>query len=283
MEEQSSYNKMDFLILVILALLVSFIIGFNILKLIDEKLTSVTINVPPQTCSIPPIYLSLDKDSNIKQIKLNDYIKLNPLINKQLKAKQIQKINGNMIIDNFENIDNVSAYNDYPSNSMLDETIGDSVEYFGSLNDHPSPQSNSNIIGSLISEKTADELLKQPNLYNTIQDPNFNSVNNIPVLISPDPPGPNQVPSTAPSYYENRVKLVNNPDSKLVKSMNQNMNNIQDTVEKCNRINQRSVPEVNGTFDGYNGWVGLGSDSYANFTSIGKGLLTPYSSFPVPY
>ena len=35
-------------------------------KLIDNKLSSVSINIPPSKCNIPPIYLNLDKDKTIK-------------------------------------------------------------------------------------------------------------------------------------------------------------------------------------------------------------------------
>ena len=32
---------------------------------------------------------------------------------------------------------------------------------------------------------------------------------------------------------------------------------------------------------GYNNWENLRESSYANITSVGKSLLTPYTSFPV--
>ena len=69
------YNKIDFIIMIVLALLVAFIIGFNIIQIVDSKLSSVTINVPPQNYQLPPIYLSVDKESgDFKQIKLNDVV-----------------------------------------------------------------------------------------------------------------------------------------------------------------------------------------------------------------
>ena len=58
----SSYNKMDFIIIIVISLLVAFIIGFNIIQVIDNKLGAVTINVPPNNCNIPPIYLNIDKN-----------------------------------------------------------------------------------------------------------------------------------------------------------------------------------------------------------------------------
>ena len=70
----SSYNKIDFIIIIVLALLVAFIIGFNIIQMIDNKLGAVTINVPPSKCNLPPIYFNVDKDSTIKEVKLNSSI-----------------------------------------------------------------------------------------------------------------------------------------------------------------------------------------------------------------
>ncbi len=265
------YNKIDFLIIIVLSLLVAFIIGFNIIKVIDEKLTNVVINVPPQNCAIPPIYLSIDKDSNIKQIKLNDYINPNGNKVRTLAPKTVQKTNGTIQIDNFDDISN--------GPEGLDDSIS---EPFGNLNDYPAHQSNPNTISGLISTRVAEDLINKPGLYDIIQDPNFNNLNNIPVLISPDPPGPNQVPATAPSQYENRVKLVDNPESPLLKVAQDNYEKLAQKASSCNIATRNAVPEVNGTFDGFNAFVDLKTDSYANFSSIGKGLLTPYSSFPVP-
>ncbi len=254
----SSYNKIDFIIIIVLALLVAFIIGFNIIQMIDNKLGAVTINVPPSKCNLPPIYFNVDKDSTIKEVKVT-----NPL-------------------DTFSNV------------SQIDKSENDSknIEHFGDAYSYPytytpepyQPNSAnvSNIIAGLTSEKTAENLIAQPTLYNTMQDPDFNNLNNIPVLISPSPPGPNATPDSAPSYYANRVKLVDNPDSDLLKIYNQNHQNLESKASTCNAMTRQAPPIVNGTFDGYNAFNNLNTDSYANVTSIGKGMLTPYTSFPVP-
>lgn len=167
-----------------------------------------------------------------------------------------------------------------------------SIDHFGNINFQPNyydnqiyePYSNSvsHTISGLTGEKTAEELIAQPTLYDTLQDPNFNNLNNIPVLISPDPPGPNSVPASSPSYYANRVKLIDNPDSKLLKIYEQNYKNLENRSQSCNLLSRQAPPMVNGTFDGYNAYENLDSDSYANVTAIGKGMLTPYTSFPVP-
>ena len=58
------------------------------------------------------------------------------------------------------------------------------------------------------------------------------------------------------------------------------MNKINKVIQSC--IKNQKPLKINGTFDGYNKYPDLQQDSYANFTSIGKSLLTPYVSYPVP-
>jgi len=254
----SSYNKIDFIIIIVLALLVAFIIGFNIIQMIDNKLGAVTINVPPSKCNLPPIYFNVDKESTIKEVKLNSSI------------------------DTFSNV----------SQMANTENNSNNIEHFGDANPYPytyTPEpyqpygaTVSNVIAGLTSEKTAEELIAQPSLYNTMQDPDFNNLNHIPVLISPSPPGPNATPDSSPSYYANRVKLIDNPDSDLLKIYNQNHQKLEEKASRCNAMSREAPPIVNGTFDGYNAFNNLNTDSYANVTAIGKGMLTPYTSFPVP-
>jgi len=238
-----SYNKFDLIIIVILSLLVSFIIGFNIIQLVDSKLNAVTINIPPN--NLQPIYFNIDKNNKIQQISSTD---LNNVLSEH-------------------NLDN------------------DLIEDFGNLNAYPSAQTNSNIIASVTSDNEGvEELINFENTkYENIQDPNNNTVNNLPLLIVPDPHTPNQaVDSDSPSYYTQRVKLVQNSDSPLLKLNNKNLDDIKNTISKCKLINNNIPPKINGTFDGYNNFVDLRNDSYANITSIGKSMLTPFNSYPVP-
>jgi hypothetical protein len=235
-----SYNKFDIILIIILCLLVSFIIGFSIVQLIDSKLNAVTINVPPN--SLQPIYLNIDKNDKLHQI-LSDNLNDNTLVK-----------------DN-------------------------SKEDFGNLPDYPSSHENPNIIASVISDNENIENLinEKNNELENVKDIEYNTVNEIPLLIVPDPPTPNQVENTdSPSYYNQRVKLVQNSDSPLLKLYNKNLDDIKDTISKCNKINSNIPPKINGTFDGYNAYVDLRNDSYANVTAIGKSMLTPFTSYPVP-
>jgi hypothetical protein len=232
-----SYNKFDLIIIIILSLLVSFIIGFNIIQLVDNKLNSVTINVPPN--NLQPIYLNIDKNNKLHQVLPNN------------------------------NVVYAEATN----------------ENFGNLPDYPDSQPNPNIIASITNDnQEIENIINEKNTeLENVKDPEYNTVNNMPLLITPDPPTPNQVTnSTSPSYYSQRVKLIENPDSPLLKLNKKNLENIKETISKCKMINKNIPPKINGTFDGYNTYVNLRDDSYANITSIGKSMLTPFSSYPVP-
>jgi hypothetical protein len=251
-----SYNKIDFIIIIILALIVSFIIGFNIIQVIDSKLSSVTINVPPNQ-GYPPIYLQVDKD-NIKQINLNDVVSST---RSETPAQESR-------LENF---------------SSLESEI--KKENFGNILDYPDNYQapHNSLIAGLHESKLGNKIVDQQTKMQLEQDPNYSTVNDLPLLVSPDTDNPNKASSTSKAYYyASRVKLVENPDSPLIQVWNQNKKDIQDIVSGCKIKEKKEIPPVNGSFDGYNAFVDLRTDSYANVTSIGKSMLTPYTSYPVP-
>jgi len=252
-------NKIDFIIMIVLALLVAFIIGFSILRLIDSKLSSVTINVPTSNCSIPPIYVNIDKDSNIKQFKLNDVI------------STVSNEYESMTVGN-------SDSNYYNYEKEIDK------ENFGNLQDYPLMYDDNrrHLISSVITEPKANQVIEQKTIYETAKDPNYNDVNNIPLLVAPDTNVPNRAGPNSKGYYASKVKLIEDPNSPLMKLAKSNDDLINKVVANCTLADRNKIPEVNGTFDGYNAFVDLRTDSYANITSIGKSMLSPYVSYPVP-
>lgn len=264
-------NKIDFIIMIVLALLVAFIIGFNILQIIDNKLSSVTINVPTSNCKIPPIYLNIDKDSNIKPIKLNDLITNDT--NQFSEKNQLRKVNTSTE-SNIEKFDN-STDNIYDINKK---------ENFGNLPDYPLTYDDDrrHLISSVINPDEDKKILEQKTIYETAQDPNYNTVNDLPLLFAPDTNVPNRAGPNSKGYYTSKVKLIENSNSPLMKLAKLNADKINNVVAKCTLEDSKKIPEVNGTFDGYNAFVDLRTDSYANITSIGKSMLSPYTSFPVP-
>ena len=259
------YNKIDFIIMIVLALLVAFIIGFNIIQLIDSKLSSVTINVPPQNCQLPPIYLNIDKDSNIKQIKLNDVI--SAISNESIINSQ--ETNN---IENFSNIEEFSNKNDQQ------------IEQFGGIQDYPLiyDDNRRHLISDIINSNDGEKLINNKTIYDNGIDPNYNTVNNLPLLFAPDTDVPNKAGPNSKGYFTSKVKLIEEQNSPLMKLAKSNANKINNTVARCTLADRTKIPEVNGTFDGYNAFVDLRTDSYANVTSIGKSMLAPYTSFPVP-
>ena len=194
---ENNYTKIDFIIIIILSLLVSFIIGFNIIQLIDNKLSSVVINVPPGKCNLPPIYLNIDKD-------------------KKIYTYNAENINDELIytddIDKFEN--NSSNNTEFTDISIL----------------------------------TNDD---------------YDNLNNIPLISN--------------SSNSNKIKLITENNSPLLKLEENNKNKINKIIHD-NKINSNVN---NNNFNGYNSYIDLKTDSYANITSIGKNLMTGYTSLPV--
>lgn len=141
-------------------------------------------------------------------------------------------------------------------------------ENFGELNDNNLTNDDLKI-GNLLQQikPNTEELLDTDEINK--QNDNFNTVNNLPFLINPS--------NHNEGYYFERVKLVTNKNSPLLKMGEINMKNINNTLKKCYKNKQNKNLGV-----GYNKFEDLQNSSYANITSIGKSLLTPYVSFPVP-
>jgi len=269
------YNKIDFIIMIVLALLVAFIIGFNIIQVIDSKLSSVTINVPSQNYQLPPIYLNIDKDSNIKQIKLNDVISTGS--NESLL--NLQETND---IENFSNLNgNGTDSFEYGSDSNKNDY---QIERFGGIQDYPLVYGDNrrHLISDIINSNDGEKIINNKTIHDTTLDPNYNTVNNLPLLFAPDTDVPNRAGPNSIGYYASKVRLIEDPNSPLMKLAKENANKINNTVARCTLADRKRIPEINGTFDGYNAFVDLKTDSYANITSIGKSMIAPYTSYPVP-
>lgn len=147
-------------------------------------------------------------------------------------------------------------------------------EYFGEL-DPDNIQYNDNLnIGEGITASKFGETVTNINPPNP-QNPDYNNLNNIGKLVT----------DTGTGYFQNRIKIVDNENSPLLKLYAQNQNEIYNKIKKCDI--QSSQPTVQkSNIHGYNNFV-YGAvnddDSYAQITSIGKNLLTPYIDFPVGY
>jgi hypothetical protein len=271
-------NKIDIIMIIVLALLVAFIIGFNIIQIIDKKLNSVIINVPPQSCNIPSILVNFDKDN--KPIKLNNE-QINYLTNIKPDIEQ-NRLN----FENFENEEKtINSNQSMNSDTELDQTIKTNNDYsenfgnielkenYGSLPDkyETRDDENKDRFSQRTSRNLGNEIINKSNGINP-QDPNYNVIDNYPFLIDPD--------DDKKGYYNTRIKLITDNSSPLMKLEKMNMQKINEMLESCS---EKEKPlKVNETYDGYNKYPNLQGGSFANFTSIGKSLLTPYVSYPVP-
>jgi len=275
-----SFGKIDIIIIIVLALLVAFIIGFNIIQIIDNKLNSVIINVPPQNCTLPQILVNFDKDN--KPIKLNQE-QMN-ILNQKVNTES-NKLEG-FSNGNYDNSINSGNSSDSVNSADLDRTVNtsdsDSNEHFGNVEIQENYGSlpdkyeerddiHTNIFAQKISSDLGNNLINNSSNTNP-QDPNYNTIDNYPYLIDPD--------DSKEGYYQSRVKLISDASSPLLKLEEKNMQKINQVINSC--IKNQPVQEVDATYDGYNQYPNLQTGSFANFTSIGKSLLTPYTSYPVP-
>jgi hypothetical protein len=268
-----SFGKIDIIIIIVLALLVAFIIGFNIIQIIDNKLNSVIINVPPQNCTLPQILVNFDKDN--KPIKLNQE-QMN-IFNQKINS-ETDKLEG---FDNLQNAQNTeseeldqtvnTSYTDMDSNENFGNI--ETRENYGSLPDKYEDRDDIhlNIFAQRIGSNLGNNLINNSDKINP-QDSNYNTIDNLPYLIDPD--------NSEEGYYKSRVKLITDNSSPLLKLQEKNMQKINQVINTC--IKNQPVQEIDETYDGYNKYPNLQSGSFANFTSIGKSLLTPYTSYPVP-
>ena len=151
----------------------------------------------------------------------------------------------------------------YRSNLQSDSEL---IEDYGNLPDDIINEiTNSNY--QLISNNDATKIINKSD-EDTLTElsNNYNNMNNLPYLVDPK--------NTGKGFLNNKVKLVENPNSPLLKLDTKYKKEINQKINKC-----PSSPKQ--FFDGYNKYNDLRKVNYANFTSIGKNLIVPYTSFPV--
>ena len=293
------FSKVDIIIIIILCLLVAFIIGFNIIQIVDNKLSSVTINVPPSKCIMPPIYVNLSKDSN-NNIDLNlssisigseQHTNLGELDSSDFS--DINNKNDNSLEEGFDNLLEERSDNllEEGFDNLLEERSDNLLEEgFDNLTDYPKStlsfypknlnlgSANPGELMQKISNNEATKIIKDDETSDNEQNPNYNNYNDIPYLVDPI--------LHDKGFYYNKVKLINNKNSPLLKLQNKNYGNIQKKMNQYNLQNNemnKPIESINfvNKFSGYNQYADLRNCSYANVTSIGKNLIVPYTSYPV--
>ncbi len=141
----------------------------------------------------------------------------------------------------------------------------ESKENYGNLPDGIIKEITNNNY-QLISNNNATKIIKSDEDTITELTQNYNNMNNLPYLVDPK--------NTGKGFLNNKVKLVENPNSPLLKLDTKYKKELNQKINKC-----PSPPKQ--FFDGYNKYNDLRKVNYANFTSIGKNLIVPYTSFPV--
>jgi hypothetical protein len=309
------FSKVDIIIIIILCLLVAFIIGFNIIQIVDNKLSSVTINVPPSKCIMPPIYVNLSKDSNnnidlnlssisigseqhtnLGELDSSDFSDINNR-NENLSEEGFGNLSeegfGNLSEERFGNLSEEGFGNlsEERFGNLSEEGFGNlSEEGFGNLTDYPKSTlsfypknlnlgtANPGELMQKISNNEATRIIENDETSDNEQNPNYNNYNNIPYLVDPI--------LHDKGFYYNKVKLINNKNSPLLKLQNKNYTNIQKKMNQYDLQNNemnKPIESINfvNKFSGYNQYADLRNDSYANVTSIGKNLIVPFTSYPV--
>jgi hypothetical protein len=205
----------DFLLIIILLILTTYVIIFEISSVIDNKLYTLKTDFEKIKC-----------DKNIETISL-----------KNNNEKNTIETYSGLPDKTTEREENVSQYIANKSNQSTEE-----------------------LLKTVINDEDISK----------IENPNFNTYNNLPYLIAPQ--------NSNEGYYYNRVKLITNPNSPLLKKATENMKRIDLQLKECANKNLTNTRDISG----YNNYENLSEDSYANVTSIGKSLLTPYTSYPLP-
>ena len=130
----------DVILLFILSIAVSMIVGYNIIYIIDKKISSVNINIPPVYVPKPVVNIKINKKDNNKfdiQVEkeiineeINQEVVNEKISNAKLQVEQKNELVVNNNIENFRNIlknkrnttqieipemDNVEAFGSYAS------------------------------------------------------------------------------------------------------------------------------------------------------------------------
>jgi hypothetical protein len=146
------------------------------------------------------------------------------------------------------------------------QTDSESLEDYGNLPDNIIDEiTNSNY--QLISNNDATKIINKSDQDTlTVLTSKYSNMNNLPYLVDPK--------NTGKGFLNNKVKLVENPNSPLLKLDTKYKKQINQKINEC-----PSPPKQ--FFDGYNKYNDLRKVNYANVTAIGKNLIVPYTSFPV--
>jgi hypothetical protein len=142
-------------------------------------------------------------------------------------------------------------------------------ENFGSLPNPTQEVPNINHMAQQLSTNEAENIIKNEKNIGEIQNPNLNTANNIPYLVTDKGDG----------YYQKRIKLETNPNSQLLMLVQKNKETLIDNISKCKRkrLNFSNMDNVKG----YNNYYDLRQANPSPYDAIGRSLLTEYTDLPI--
>lgn len=265
-----THTKFDFLIVIILCLMIVVVVSLNITKFFDIAPYEYMFGQSVQSAQPVQSVQSVQPAQPIQPTQFNNTdIKLIDVVSTEFTASEENLLN--------DNETNKSEYDD----SKFKEN-------FANIKDYPDLYSKetTHILSGVINSDKFNKYINIPTIYSTKTNSNYNTVNEPPILFSPDIDVPNKADKlkepNEKGYYFSKVKLIENSNSPLMKLYKRNLNQINKTIAQCTLDDSKRIPDINGPFDGYNAYVDLKTDSFANVTSIGKSMLSPYTSYPVP-
>ena len=87
--------KMDIFFIVLFVITITIIVGLNIVTMIDKKISSISVNIPPLNIPEHKMYISIDENmrnmlckNNVVEMEVN---KIPPLIQKEEVHKYLDK------------------------------------------------------------------------------------------------------------------------------------------------------------------------------------------------
>lgn len=123
----------DVILLFILSIAVSMIVGYNIIYIIDKKISSVNINIPPVYVPKPVVNIKINKKDNNKfDIQVEKEIVNEEVINEKISNAKVQVEQKNELVvnNNLENFRNILKNKRNTTQIEIPEM--DNVEAFGS-------------------------------------------------------------------------------------------------------------------------------------------------------
>ncbi len=199
-------NVLDILLLFILAIAVSLIIGFNVIYVVDKKMSDIKINIP--TCPVPNFFIKTD-NGQFQKINVETLPSMNSRANDGLLTYK-KNLGSNSSMEGFASIS-------YTKNNDISATFTQAK-----INNLPSLSPKPNILPYNVNNELYNK--------NLIPKPKANP---IPIILSQHQPLPSSLPKQNISSYVQNINAI--PTSNYI---------VQNNVEACNQDHEIGLNTV---------------------------------------